>query len=219
MAQGNTYKGRKYFFAIHKPEQWDDCIAFAESCDAYAYIKHDKDGETPHYHFYIEFTNPRSIKSVASDIGIPDNMLEKVRSPEAVKLYLTHSDKKSQQAGKHLYDFSEVVTNLPDSAFVSNKMTPEIYDLITDTTDRYFKGELSYRQMMNVLKPLFYDITPRALLQIELSAGRFHTTTPDDFERVPFSAIDSATLTRNGGLSSVPSSEFRQTELIPKFQG
>lgn len=219
MTKGNTYKGRKYFFAIHNPDQWQDCIDFAESCDAYAYIKHDKDGEKPHYHFYIEFVNPRSIKSVADDIGIPDNMLEKVRSADAVKMYLTHSDKKSQEAGKHLYDFKEVVTNLPDSAFVSNKMTPEIYDLIVDTTDRYFKGEISYRKMMNDLKPLFYDISPRSLLSSCLSAGHYHATVPDDFERVPYSVADSATLIRNGGLSTVPSSEFHQTELVPKFRG
>lgn len=185
----SSIKSRKFFFAISRPSQWESCISIAETCPGYAYIKHDKDEGNPHYHFFVEFTNPRSLHAIADMFGLPDNMIENVRSQEAVLQYLTHSDSKSQKSGKHVYSKNEIVTNLPDSAFTSRKMTSEVYDLIVDTADRFLEGEITRREMMIILKPFFYDIAPSRLLSLILMTSE----------------------SRNGGLSTVPSSSSKGT--------
>lgn len=75
----------------------------------WAYIRHDKDdSEHVHYHYYIEFPNPRSFSSVANDLGIPVTMLQKVFDKKGILQYLTHEN----APDKHHYEQSQIVTNM-----------------------------------------------------------------------------------------------------------
>lgn len=76
----------------------------------WAYIKHDKDigAEHIHFHYYIEFPNPRSFCSVANELMIPVTMLQKVYDKKGILQYLTHEN----APDKHHYDKSEIVTNM-----------------------------------------------------------------------------------------------------------
>lgn len=74
----------------------------------YAWILHDKDKtENKHYHYVLIFPNPRSLKSVASDLNLPYIMIEKVRSKKGMLDYLTHENNKE----KHHYSLSEIEAN------------------------------------------------------------------------------------------------------------
>lgn len=74
----------------------------------YAWILHDKDKtENKHYHYVLIFPNPRSLKSLASDLNLPYIMVEKVRSKKGMLDYLTHENNKE----KHHYSLSEIEAN------------------------------------------------------------------------------------------------------------
>lgn len=113
----NTPQKRRNFtmsLVVEKTPNITDVISIVEKYPAYAYILHDKDNTSPHYHFYIEFPNPRSFSSVADELKIPESMLCKVYDKSAILQYLTHENDKD----KYHYPFSDVVTNLPEEAFV-----------------------------------------------------------------------------------------------------
>lgn len=76
----------------------------------WAYIKHDQDitEDGIHYHFYIEFPNPRSFVAVANDLEIPVTSLQKVLNKRGILEYLTHEN----QPEKHHYNRDEIVTNM-----------------------------------------------------------------------------------------------------------
>lgn len=76
----------------------------------WAYIKHDQDitEDGIHYHFYVEFPNPRSFVAVANDLEIPVTSLQKVLNKRGILEYLTHEN----QPEKHHYNRDEIVTNM-----------------------------------------------------------------------------------------------------------
>ena len=91
-----------------------DITPLVEQYGKHAWILHDKDmnpetGELKeaHYHIYLEFPNPRSITSIANELGIGANFIEVVRNKAGILAYLTHS--KSPE--KYQYDASEVHSN------------------------------------------------------------------------------------------------------------
>lgn len=97
---------RNYTFALTKDN--DRIIKIVERYPKFAYIKHDKDQDAEtHYHYYIEFPNPRSLDSVARELKIPSNMLEAVYSKKGILEYLTHEN----QPDKYHYDKSEIISN------------------------------------------------------------------------------------------------------------
>lgn len=63
-----------------------------------AYILHDSDtldtGEVkkPHYHVVFTFPNPRYLSSVADDLGIPENYVERCLKLNSALRYLIHAD-------------------------------------------------------------------------------------------------------------------------------
>lgn len=120
----------------------------------YAYIKHDSD--TPgkvdpsnpesgiHYHFYLEYANPRSFASVATELGIPVTMLQGIRvNKRAVLQYLTHEN----DPNKHHYSLEEIHSNFnvvqarEEQAFDSRELAMDYYDMRS--------GKMTYKQ--------FYD--------------------------------------------------------------
>lgn len=84
----------------------------------YAAIMHDSDkweeGESPahianepkkeHWHVVLRFQNPRWRESIAEELGIAPNYLEKCRDRDSALLYLVHDG----FPNKHQYDLSEV---------------------------------------------------------------------------------------------------------------
>lgn len=93
----------------------------------YAWILHDKDVYTaaevaknpalvqgspksPHVHVVIQRSSFASIAQVARAFGVPPQCVESKPPSSFLDLveYLTHENSKQQQAGKHLYDDSEV---------------------------------------------------------------------------------------------------------------
>lgn len=126
----STIKRRNYTFSIKRDfERIRDIV---EQYGCYAYICHDKDpGVATHWHFYIEFPNPRSLNSVAEELGIEPNMIEACHNKMAILTYLTHNTEKAKKDGKHIYTFEEVITNMPEEAFIRNeRIDPlELYDM------------------------------------------------------------------------------------------
>lgn len=206
-SQGNTsIKARKFTFALHNPDQWQQAIDFVEDCPAYAYIKHDKDPDSePHYHFYIEFPNPRSLNSVALDFNLPSNMIEKVRCPQGLLAYLTHTDQKSVEAGKHAYSFEEIKTNLPESAFSGPLDKRKLWIELSELVDDYFSGRITYRFMCQRYMSFVDSMTPVNMLNTLFKLRSYAVPTSDDFERVPVESTPFSE-TRNMGLSKC--SEF-----------
>ena len=107
----NTPPKRKDFCLVLKSKINSTINYIENNAQQYAYIKHDKDivlGEGIHYHFYFSFPNARSFTSVANDMKIPVNALEK---PKVSKLkvleYLTHKNDQT----KHQYSDDEVIAN------------------------------------------------------------------------------------------------------------
>lgn len=74
----------------------------------YAFIKHNKDNsEHIHFHFYIEYQNPRSFASVANELQIPVTNLQQVFNKTGILEYLTHEN----DPDKYHYDKSDIVSN------------------------------------------------------------------------------------------------------------
>lgn len=68
---------------------------------------HDKDETEPHTHFYLEYTSPRKISTVANLLEVESNFIELIKNKKGYLRYLTHKD----ETDKHFYDDSEVLTN------------------------------------------------------------------------------------------------------------
>lgn len=111
----------------------------------YAYIRHnkdvDKDGRAvlPHVHFYLEFKNPRSFASVANELQIPVNNLQKVFSKSGILAYLTHEN----EPDKYHYDKHDVVSNFN----ILQEMTPSRKIDFKELSDDYFmlrRGKMTY---------------------------------------------------------------------------
>ena len=184
MVTGNTSKFRKFGLASHQPEQWDKLIAFAEDCPKFAYIKHDKDNAEPHYHFYFEFINPRSVSGLSKTLDIPENMLEIIKNKTGYLVYLTHSDEKSQKEGKFHYDISEITTNLPSYQFEHFSWS-QMYDNMSSWIDDWYNGNITHSELMKRVKPYLDGTSPKSTFETLLKVRVMSPHTPDDFSRIP----------------------------------
>ena len=111
----SSIKRRNYTFSLNVDDtpNLKLIIKVVEKMPKYAYILHDKDKDDyghkkkDHYHFYIEFPNPRYLNSIAKDLEIDSNYIEKVYDKKGILNYLTHRN----QPEKYQYDIKEVKTN------------------------------------------------------------------------------------------------------------
>lgn len=122
----------------------------------WAYIRHDKDGdgvEHVHYHYYLEFPNPRSFASVANDLKIPVNNLQAVIDKKGILQYLTHEN----APDKHHYDKDEIVSNFN----ISNEVEKGIVDLHQEFEDwkAVRQGAMSFHDFIDKYQSTLYDIT------------------------------------------------------------
>jgi len=158
-------KRRNFTFALTQDNE--RIIDLVKQLPGYAFIYHDKDKDAePHYHYYIEFPNPRSFESVSEDLDIPKNMLQKVFSKQGILSYLTHENEPS----KYHYNKSDIITNFPETAFESKKCSDTDYKRIVYVTDQYRQGLISYSDMLLDLQDTLCDITPQALFRVCISA-------------------------------------------------
>lgn len=150
-------KRRNYTFALTRDN--DRVIKIVEKYPKYAYIKHDKDDAEVHYHYYIEFSNPRSLTAVAHELQIPENMIEQVYSKRGILEYLTHENAK----GKHHYDPSEIFSNFDVKTEASSderKTSHDDYWLIVNTIDDYKSGKITFKEMTKIVEPLICLASP-----------------------------------------------------------
>lgn len=187
-------KRRNYTFALTKDN--DRIIKIVEKYPKYAYIKHDKDNAEIHYHYYIEFPNPRSINSVATELSIPDNMLEQVYSKKGILAYLTHEN----SPDKHHYDTSEIISNFDvilEGKEDDRKISHEDYILIATAINDYGDGKISFMELVNIMEPLLCSYNAARIFDLFLKAKNRNVRACHTF-RVPCSTT-SITGTKKGG--------------------
>ena len=151
-------KRRNFTFAlvVDSTPNIEQVIKNVEQCPAYAYILHDKDSDTqPHYHFYIEFPNPRNFSSVAQDIEVPTNFLQKVIDKTGILTYLTHENEKN----KYHYSREDIKTNLPPEVFENKEDRIKRFEERVELFESYARGELTKKQLILQLKYVLCDIS------------------------------------------------------------
>ena len=131
-------KSRVFAFAVEQ-----DLIEKIKNVPKWAMILHDKDcdlntGELkkPHYHYYMEFLNPRSISGISKEFGIPENMIQVVHQKRSALAYLLHHTEKAVADGKYQYSRDELLTNIEDFNFdeiVSSSQGVDYYRIFNDS--------------------------------------------------------------------------------------
>ena len=118
-------------FTLSIKNDYEKLIPLVEQCPQYAWILHDADTNTdtgeliePHIHVYIEFPNPRSFKSIADILDIPENMVCKVIDKNGILQYLIHKN----QPDKFQYNFSDIHTNFDLEPYFMEKSNTLWYD-------------------------------------------------------------------------------------------
>lgn len=112
----------------------------------YAYITHQpEEGEKKeHVHFILSLDNPRSIKSIAKRVGVPENYFQPVKSLRASCRYLTHQDNDD----KIHYELTDVTVSKSfsrkfyaayDDLKTEEDVIDDIYLFIDSITDVKFK--------------------------------------------------------------------------------
>lgn len=103
------------------------------------------DLKKPHYHFYVEFRNPRMIKGVAEELNIESHLIEFCENNMlSYAEYMLHWGKHGG-AGKYIYDVDCFEGSLAGVA--KNKLTNEPVELRIDKIYRFIKqyeGVLNY---------------------------------------------------------------------------
>ena len=109
-------KSRVFAFAVEQ-----NLFDKIQQVPRWAMILHDKDcdlvtGELKkeHYHYYMEFLNPRAISGISKEFGIPENMIQVVHQKRSALAYLLHHTEKAVADGKWQYTREELFTNIED---------------------------------------------------------------------------------------------------------
>lgn len=128
----NTHYDDREIFSLDQAQSACDRQGMTE----YAYILHDRDtysakdiasGNAPvdavvddpkadHIHAVVNRKSMATVGTIARAFGVPPQQVEKKSAKAFLDLveYLTHEHPDQQDRGKHLYDRSEVVTNVAD---------------------------------------------------------------------------------------------------------
>lgn len=128
---------RKFVMLIYEDSEtydWHEVLArVMEYSDQWAYIRHDKDIDSvqrdgvevqeikkPHYHVCMRFKTPRIRQTVANNLGIEKNYIQRaVKGWKAVNRYLIHLD----DDDKYQYPWYDVCTNFSFYELVDKKET------------------------------------------------------------------------------------------------
>lgn len=128
-------RSRNFVFLLY-PENAEHIQALEKlksSCDAYAYILHDKDVDEngslkkPHIHFVAMLASKQNIDRLCAALGIPSNYCDVIRGSVVGSLrYLIHRD----DPDKYQYDVSDVLAN-----FVGLKRFRDALSVRVDESD------------------------------------------------------------------------------------
>lgn len=138
-------------------EAWCEDAIDSGKIRHYAYILHDKDDSTPHTHIVVNTVKQQEEGTVRNwivkygvECGSNQNTLSQVcKNPTAISRYLTHSDQKSKDKGKHQYSEDEVVTdsvewyNKTKTAIEQRERKDYTLDIINDIIDN-----IPYRELI-----------------------------------------------------------------------
>ncbi len=118
--------------------------------NAYAYILHDKDTSTPHYHICVSFDNAKTRSAVKTFLGADENSTADEWRDDGALRYLTHSG----FADKMPYEVESVISKNIDRQRLTLKevkpLTPcEVYFFINGRSKRPFTD---YSNDKNVLR-------------------------------------------------------------------
>lgn len=95
-------KTRKWFI---KCITFDKVALEDKSVLAYAYILHDKDTSTPHFHIVIEFKDAKSRTAVIKFLKLDEHSTSDEWTTDGALRYLIHADQKD----KYQYDIKDVI--------------------------------------------------------------------------------------------------------------
>jgi len=159
-SQAQNFRTRLYTLSISHLATAKRLISAIEEMQPpkYAYILHDKDREQgdlipPHYHFYLEFDNPIYVNSLARQLDIPANMIQKIISKRGILSYLVHDN----QPEKYQYELTDVTANfdLPkETEYAQKQRKLEFFD---DACD-YHAGVMSHKDFVNKWQYTLCDI-------------------------------------------------------------
>lgn len=132
-----------------------------ETLPKYAYIKHNMDAtDGDHWHYYIEYPNPRSFVSVANDLGIPVTSLQKVLNKRGILQYLTHEN----EPNKHHYSKDSIVSNMN----ITEEIQENKIDVMQVAHDYYDmrQGKMTYFQFIERHKTHISRLSFSGIIQV-----------------------------------------------------
>nr|AXH73718.1 MAG: plasmid replication protein [uncultured bacterium] len=144
-------KKQRYFTTVEFKNYSHIIANLKKYVPKWAYICHDKDktAERKHYHFYLEYPNEVSFRSVAEDLEIPVTMLEKVRFRKFFLDYLTHEN----DPNKHHYSIDEIQSNF-DIVQAKEEDQPVTVERVKEEFRMYcamVDGEISKEQFFDYM--------------------------------------------------------------------
>ena len=88
-----------------------EIIKSQQTMEKWAYILHDKDGASPHYHVYLKIRDSAiTMKQIAKWFGVPIGFVSKVSGgTNEVRLYFTH--RKNERNNLYQYSSTEIISN------------------------------------------------------------------------------------------------------------
>lgn len=128
---------RKFVMMLYEDSETYDIsevlLRVTEYADHWSYLRHDKDVESvlvdgeevqqikkPHYHVCMRFPTPRIRKTIANNLGIEKNYIQRAEKGwRIVNRYLIHLD----DDDKYQYPYYDVATNFDYLELVDKKKT------------------------------------------------------------------------------------------------
>lgn len=108
----------------------------------YAYIKHQPESEEKkeHIHLILSIDNPRTIQSLSKRLGVPENLIQNVKSLRGSCRYLVHRDNED----KYQYEIGQVIVSKSfqstylksfDDLLSDDEILDNIYEFIRELKD------------------------------------------------------------------------------------
>lgn len=138
-------KRYRHFIMILYPE-WGNFNEILQdikgSFKNYAYIKHQPESEEKkeHLHLILSLDNPRTIQSLSKRLGVPENLIQNIKSLRGSCRYLVHRDNED----KYQYEIGQVIVSKSfqstflksfDDLLSDDEVLDNIYEFIRELND------------------------------------------------------------------------------------
>ena len=108
----------------------------------FAFIYHDRDTTTPHYHIVIITANTHSMTSIQkrfiNETTATNCLIEPLLTPQGIYDYMTHS----HNVDKYQYSYDDIVSNDKDYFATAEKINDICVDIVTAMLHNVSKYEL-----------------------------------------------------------------------------